>query len=96
MSTTDKDAATESVDDVLRKNLLYTGHSPLTRQGFIVASSAIRDLRSRVAELEKALETISRTTFSGSEMGDEYLRGNRDAHEKCAGLARSALGAKQS
>jgi len=37
------------------------------------------------------LETIARTTFSGSEMGDEYMRGNRDAHATCANIARRAL-----
>src|ERR1700722_17360177 len=48
------------------------------------ASMALDNLRS-------ALETIARTTFSGSEMNEEYQRGNRDAHSTCARIALAAL-----
>lgn len=47
-----------------------------------------------VAMME-ALESIARTTFSGSEMGDEYQRGNEDAHATCARIARAALSASE-
>jgi hypothetical protein len=39
----------------------------------------------------EALETIARTTFSGSEMNEAYMRGNRDAHATCAAMAKAAL-----
>jgi len=42
-------------------------------------------------ELVKALEMIARTTFSGKENDDSYIRGNSDAHEFCALVARAAL-----
>jgi hypothetical protein len=43
----------------------------------------------------EALEVIARTTFSGSDSTDDYMRGNRDAHETCAKIARAALAAAQ-
>lgn len=45
----------------------------------------------RLTDMRKALDTIARTTFSGDEMGDDYRRGNRAAHETCARLARAAI-----
>ena len=45
----------------------------------------------QIEPLTVALETISRTTFSGSDMDEDYMRGNRDAHETCRGLADAAL-----
>lgn len=44
--------------------------------------------------VREALEVIERTAFSGSEMSDEYMRGNRDAHAVCADIARRALSIK--
>lgn len=41
--------------------------------------------------LREALRTIERTIFSGSEISEEYQRGNRDAHEVCRRIATSAL-----
>jgi hypothetical protein len=45
------------------------------------------------ADAVRCLQEIARTTFSGSEMGDEYIRGNQDAHATCARMARAALSA---
>jgi hypothetical protein len=44
-----------------------------------------------VEPARQALEAIARTTFSGSEQSDDYMRGNRDAHATCASMARAAL-----
>ncbi len=41
--------------------------------------------------VRQALEAIARTTFSGSEMDESYMRGNRDAHATCAAMARSVI-----
>ena len=57
----------------------------------IDAATEIASLRAKLESARKALEMIERTTFSGSEMSDAYLRGNREAHEVCAGMARAAL-----
>lgn len=46
-----------------------------------------------VATMREALGVIARTTFSGNEMGDEYRRGNEDAHQTCRRLALAALAA---
>lgn len=45
----------------------------------------------QIEPLTAALETISRTTFSGSDMNEDYMRGNRDAHETCRRFADAAL-----
>ncbi|MET4341914.1 hypothetical protein [Bradyrhizobium sp. RT9a] len=41
--------------------------------------------------MRTALEAIARTTFSGSEMDEAYMRGNHDAHATCARMANAAL-----
>lgn len=41
--------------------------------------------------VRQALEAIARTTFSGSEMDEAYMRGNRDAHATCASMVRGVI-----
>lgn len=41
--------------------------------------------------MRQALEAIARTTFSGSDMDNDYMRGNRDAHATCSRMAKAAL-----
>lgn len=51
----------------------------------------ISELRAEIERLTAALGVIARTTFSGSDSSDDYMRGNQDAHETCARLAQVAL-----
>lgn len=63
-----------------------------TLQGYRVKAQDERDAaRAHVERLTAALQTINRTTFSGSEQSEDYMRGNLDAHKTCASLARAAL-----
>jgi len=59
--------------------------------GMRLQGEKIADQKKEIAALRKALEVIKLTTFSGSEIGENYWRGNRDAHETCRRLATVAL-----
>lgn len=65
----------------------------VARARFIIeaCNEKLQHLRDLDLGMRACLEAIMRTTFSGSEMGDEYRRGNEDAHATCARMAKSAL-----
>lgn len=45
----------------------------------------------KLTNLLNNLETIAKTRFSGSEIGEDYIRGNEDAHETCSRMIRAAI-----
>ncbi len=55
------------------------------------ARARLTTVENQNERLKECLGTISRTKFSGSEMGADYMRGNNDAHETCARMARAGL-----
>lgn len=78
--------------DIVDRLKQYVGFPLIGRgtRGRLIQAS-MRDAAAEIERLREALGAISRTTFSGSEMGEDYYRGNCDAHETCGRMARAAL-----
>lgn len=74
---------------------LRNGASSLDRSNLRRLIVTVISLKAELEQARAALGTISRTIFSGDEMNEDYMRGNRAAHVECARWARIGLGAPQ-